>query len=100
MVEEEESLYEDKDIKITFFCRDPESHKVHILKSGSRYIFPRGVLREFATTSRDDLEKKINGMGSLILHDARKYGLSVDSIGMAIAQAYIEQEERFRREDL
>ena len=96
----EESLYEDEDIKITSFYRDPESHTIHILKPGNRYILNRGVLKELATTSRDDLEKKINEMNSSILHDARKYGLSVDSIGMAIAQAYIEEEERFRREDL
>ena len=96
----EEPLYEDPDLKIAVFTKDPESHEIHILKSGMRYLLQRGILRELATTSRERLEDKLNRVNHAILDDARQYGLNADSIGLAIAQAYIEEEERFRREGL
>ena len=97
---EKEPLYEDDKIKITVFAKDPEVHELHLLNPKSRYLLLRGTLRELARTPRKKLESKLNLVNSAMLYEAREQGLDAKDIGIAICQAYIEEEERFRREGL
>jgi len=96
----EEPLYEDDELKVTVFPKDSEAHELHLIKPKSRYLLLRGTLRELARTPRRKLESKLNLINSALLYEAREQGLDAKDIGIVISQAYIEEEERFRRQGL
>ena len=89
----EKPLYEDSQIKIDYLPGSIEDHTL-LIKPDGEYILPQGCLREFATTSRDKIEMKIRTLNELIVCDAVGQRLDIDSLGLAIAQAYIEEERR------
>lgn len=95
-IEDQQPLYEDPDIRIE---HHPTSHEEHLLSLLSRgeemnYIIQRNVLRTFATTPRHEVGGIMRRVNEGMVEDARQRGLSVDSLGYACAQAYIEQEKR------
>jgi len=96
---DERPLYEDPNIKIEPMPNSPDDHFIYFISKGqepSQYIILRGCLREFATTSRDNIGMKMKTLNELMVTDAANRGLSIDSLGFAIAQAYIEEERRIQ----
>lgn len=106
---EETPLYEDSAIRITpmprnpqehfiYFhnCRDEETHPLMQKPRVSRYLIPRGCLKEFATTSRDGLLRKLKNLNEDMVHDALSRGLSSEALGLAMTQAYNEEERCYR----
>ncbi|MBS3078562.1 hypothetical protein J4218_00395 [Candidatus Pacearchaeota archaeon] len=92
-------LYEDPQIRVRVNERSPEDHYLDLLGGGKEereYIIPRGCLRELATTTRDRFPLKIDTLNWIMLNDANERGLTADSIGFALAQAYIESERRYQ----
>ncbi len=105
---EESPLYEDGKLKITFLhSPEPEEedkivstedHEIWIKdKTQTRYALPRGCLNEFAQTERGRLESKLNNMNPEIKFTLEKNGLTIDSVHIAICQAYIKNEERYQK---
>lgn len=99
----ENPLYEDSQLKITLLSDadgnviSGEDHELWVKGKGKleRYAIQRGILKELARTSRDDfgtiLERTNSGIGFFL----NTVGLTYDSVGVAISQAYIEEQERF-----
>lgn len=89
-------LYEDPDIRIEHHPRSHEDHLLYLKRNGEElnYIIQRGILREIARTPRHEVEEIMRRINEIMVQDARQRGLSVDSLGYAIAQAYIEDERR------
>jgi len=96
----ERPLYEDPDIRIESMPESPQEHLLYLLRNGEElnYILPRSCLKDFATTPRPGLESKMRNINYDMVRDALNRGLSVDSLGVAIAQAYIEKERRWNDE--
>lgn len=95
----ENVLYADEDIEVGYLAHSPDDNYVAFLAGGhdrDEYILQRGILREFAETSRDGLTQKLNQVNEMILMDARQRGLTQDSVHVAICQAYIENERRYK----
>ena len=95
----ERPFYEDPELKIANSPYSFQDHTLYFIQSGQeegRYIIPRGCLEEFATTPRDRLELKLITMNETLVLHAIQRGLTIDSLGMAFAQAYIEQERRYK----
>lgn len=92
----ERPLYEDLDIKIDHHPSSHEDHLLYLLRGGEEmnYLIQRGILRTFATTPRHEVGEIMNRVNSFMVEDARQRGLSIDSLGYACAQAYIEDERR------
>ena len=57
----------------------------------------RSILKDLALTPRPDLERRLNTVNSIIVSDLKSFGLSVDSLGLAMAQAYIEKEKQHEK---
>ncbi|HLC78616.1 MAG TPA: hypothetical protein VJH92_05830 [Candidatus Nanoarchaeia archaeon] len=97
----EEPLYQDEDMKITLLSdvdgniKSGEDHELWLIKSGNRYIIQRGILKQLARTSRDDLGTLLERINPGIGISLRDAGLTYDSVGVAISQVYIEEQERF-----
>lgn len=112
---EEEPLYEDSQIKVTYLHGsrseressrvDAGDYELWIKKDSGeeyrRYLLPGGILRILACTSRNDLKRRLDTVNQNIRGDLEKSnsGLNIDSIGMALAQAYIVEQERSVCED-
>jgi hypothetical protein len=95
----ERPLYQDSEIKIEMHPRSHEDHLLYLCSWGEEelnFIIPRGCLRELATTPRDRLELKMRNLNSDMVEIAFSRGLTPDSLGLAIAQAYIEDERRIQ----
>ena len=91
-------MYEGSNIRIE---HHPTSHEDHLLFLCSRgeelqYLIPHGCLREFATTSRDRMGLAMRCMNSDMVDEAERRWLSVDSLGLAMAKTYIEEERRYQ----
>jgi hypothetical protein len=95
-MDKQKPLYEDPDIKIEHHPRSHEDHLLFLMSGGEElnYIIQRGILEEIATTPRHRVKEKMRRVNELMVEDAYSRGLSVDSLGFAMAQAYIEQERR------
>lgn len=96
----ESPLYEDSEIRIEVMHSNPEAQIIYFVneKFGEavHYVIPRGILEEFATTPRDGIESKMMNFDEHMVHDARNRGLTIDSLHISIAQAYIEEEKRYQ----
>lgn len=107
MVKTNPTLYGDRQLKITYLLDQKgkitsiEDHELWILDANAqtqRYILPRSTLKEFARTPRDKLEQRLENLHPGIYLTLRnKTSLTIDSIGVAIAQAYIEELRRLER---
>ena len=87
-----EPLYEDGQIVI-HYCMNHNG--AHILNIGDgSYFLDAGILDDLATTPRGDLTGKLDSVNPAIVRDARQHGMSVDSIGMALAQARVRELEK------
>jgi len=96
MTKKEEPIYQDNQLKIEFHA----SEEYFLLlkdKKGKEtsYLLPRGILQELAQTQRGGIERKIGAFNEEILHAAKQEGISVDSLHVALCQAYAEEERRF-----
>lgn len=89
----EKPLYEDSQLLVDYLPNCIEDHFL-LIKPDGNYIIPRGCLEDFARTSRDRLKSKMMTLHEFMVREAREKGLSVDSLGLAIAKAYIEEERR------
>lgn len=91
-------LYADSDIRIEHHPISYEDHLLFLLREGEelQYLIPHGCLREFATTSRDRLGLAMASLNRDMVNEAGRRGLSIDSLGLAIAKAYIEIERRYQ----
>jgi hypothetical protein len=89
-------LYEDPEIRIDHHPNSHEDHLLYLLSKGEEinYLIQRGILKTLATTPRHEVEVIMRRVNETMVEDARCRGLTVDSLGYAIAQAYIEQEKR------
>ncbi|MEK6917327.1 MAG: hypothetical protein AABW51_00075 [Nanoarchaeota archaeon] len=103
------TLYEDSQIRVTYLL-SPETGKEEDIISAedhelwvkerrgewNRYMIGRGILKELARTSREDRGRKLETIhpGIRIELELLGTGLNIDSLGVAISQAYIEDEER------
>jgi hypothetical protein len=97
----ERLLYRDFEMTIDALPNSPEDHYITFHTIGHkdcRYIIQRGVLRELATTSRDGLGSKMMTSNESMVRDAKERGLSVDALGVAIAQAFLEEDRRYQEE--
>lgn len=95
-------LYQDAQISIDLLRNDRgrNINKYEILMcepKQTRYILPRKVLNELATSSRPDIAKKLETMYPELLNDLEQRNLTYGSIGVAICQAYIEDGRRFEK---
>jgi hypothetical protein len=98
-MEQNPILYQDRDMRVEHHPTSHEDHLLFLLSNGGeelQYIIPRGCLREFATTSRDRLELAMRCMNGDMVDEAERRGLSVDSLGLGMAKAYIENERRYQ----
>lgn len=97
-MEQNPVLYEDKDIRVEHHPTSHEDHLLWLLSGGEplNYIIPRGCLNEFATTSRDRMYLAMRAMNRDMVEEAERRGLGVDSLGLAMAKAYIENERRYQ----
>ncbi|MDD5651435.1 MAG: hypothetical protein PHF86_13640 [Candidatus Nanoarchaeia archaeon] len=92
-------LYKDDKLEINYL---PNCIEDHFLSIGNKrgYAIPRGILKELARTPRGGIERKINNFNESILSVLGQEGISVDGLHVAICQAYIEEEERYKSVDL
>ena len=91
-------LYEDSDMRIE---HHPTSHEDYLLfllsgREELQYIIQRGCLEEFATISRDRMGLAMRCMNRDMVDEAERRGLGVDSLGLAMAKAYIEKERCYQ----
>jgi hypothetical protein len=101
----EETLYQDSQIRIVTSKDNSREQHLQLLRSNGilarEYKIPKGSLRDIATTPRDKLPDKLyNILDRLIGVDALSLGLNIDSVGLAIAQAYIKYEEHLQDEEV
>ncbi len=97
-MEQNPILYEDRDMRIEHHPTSHEDHLLFLLRNGEElnYIIFRGCLREFATASRDRMGLAMRTMNRDMVDEAERRGLSVDSLGLAMAKAYIEDQRRYQ----
>lgn len=80
-------LYEDGQMKIE---DSPQGENSHVLWIGNgQYFLERNVLKELARIPRGSLEGRLNCINPEIMRAAKRAGLDVDSIGIALLQARI-----------
>ena len=94
----EKPLYQDPDISIEPMLSSPEDFIFYFRDSKEEcphYIIPKGCLRDIATTPKDKLEAKIMDVNYLMVKHAHERGIDIVSLGLAIAQAYIEERKRY-----
>src|SRR3989344_6699218 len=94
-------LYQDHEISISLL-KDPEGkilgdeHEVLFCEpKQTRYILQRHVLETLANSPRPRLLERLETMHPGISYDLEQRGLTSDSVGFALCQAYIEEERRF-----
>ena len=95
MTKKEEPIYLDDRLKIEFYAS--EEYFLYLKdKTGEErgYLLPRGILQELAQTKRGGIESKINAFNEEILYAIKQEGISVDSLHVALCQAYAEEERR------
>jgi hypothetical protein len=99
-------LYEDRQLKVTYQMDfdgnvvSVEDHELLIkISEGDydRHLIQRGGLKELAFTSRDDLEGKLRLINKNIPLALLQFSINPEAVGMALAQAYIEDEKRHKR---
>ncbi len=96
----ENPLYEDSQLKITLLIDSDESlwggdkYELWLSKTGNQYVFQRGILKQLARTSRNDIGTFLERLHPGIGISLRDCGLTYDSVGMAISRAYLEKGER------
>lgn len=87
---EPEILYEDKQqLKVIY---DSKNGAYHLCIDNNSYVFL--YLDELARSPSGSLTRKLDLINPAIVHDARQHGMTVDSIGMALAQARISELEK------
>ena len=93
---DEKPLYEDPDITIDYMRSSPQYHVLILHKEveATSYLFGRGVLKDGARTPRHKLEGFLKNYNEPMVIDAEMRGLNADALGVAIAQAHIEEERR------
>lgn len=94
-------LYQDTDMEIGVTPDSPQDHYIRFIGGGFepvKHLIPGGCLEDLATTQRGRFESKISNINGSIIIDALSRGLTIDSLGMGIAQAYIEQEKRYQND--
>jgi hypothetical protein len=95
----ERPLYKDPQISIEPKPESPEDFFLYLFRDSKeeckRYAIPKGCLREIATTPRDGLELKIRAINESMVSYANEKGISIEALGLAIAQAYIEERKRY-----
>lgn len=74
-------------------------HEIYILPSNERYCLPRGTLKGFRRSSRDDLELKLQVIMPRVFDNLHNNDLTLDSIRYAIVQACLEEEHRVNIEE-
>ena len=95
MTKKEEPIYQDEQLKIEFHAS--EEYFVCLKdKTGEEtgYFLPRGVLQELALTKRGGIERKLFNSNERLLHAIKEEGISIDSLHVALCQAYAEDERR------
>jgi hypothetical protein len=93
---EDRVLYEDSNIKITTFPKDPESHELHF-KRGNTYLLQRGILKELSRTPLKKLKGKLDNLNPEICFvECRDHSICPNTIGWAIGQARITEVENER----
>jgi len=92
----EKPVYQDNQLKIEFHAS--EEYFLYLKdKTGEErsYFLPRGILQELAKTKRGGIESKIHAFNESILNAIEREGISVDSLHVALCQAYQEEQERY-----
>ena len=103
VAQEERSLYQEDRLKVTYFPRNPDEHRLcvgEIVAGNYRtYVLQRGVLQELATTQAGELEKKVNILANGMLSvDLKQQGIGMDKLHIALCQAVIEEQKRFTQD--
>jgi len=98
-VQDNPVLYQDPQIEVKFNPKSPEDHILYLHKPGGEegmgFHIPRRCLEELAKTPRDKAEEKMKTLNDIMVRYTEDLGLSVDSLGYAMAQAYIEEKRRY-----
>jgi len=92
----EKPIYQDNQLKIEFHAS--EEYFLYLKdKKGQEngYLLPRGILQELAKTKRGGIESKIHAFNEGLLYAIKQEGISVDSLHVALCQAYLEEEEKY-----
>ncbi len=95
----EKPLYQDEQLRIDYLPTSVDDHVLFIKDhSGEerQYIIQRGILRDMARAQRGTLERMIGTFNHMLLFALRKEDIGIDSLHVAVCQAYAEEEERVR----
>ena len=98
MAKKEEPLYQDEKLKIDYHPTSIDDHLVYLKRKDGEeygYIIQRGILRELALTKRGGIERKLFNSNETLLDAIKQEGISIDSMHVALCQAYHEQERRY-----
>ena len=99
MAEKEKPLYEYSEIIIDSLPHSPQDHYVAIIGGNVKrieYLIQRGILKEFANTTSDEIGSKMKSLDEMMVMDAIDRGLTVNTLHNAIVQAYNEEERRYQ----
>ena len=106
--QKEPPLYEDEQLKIDYLVgpkgeRITDEHEIHVAQQNNwthptGYILQRHVLQDLATRPNRDLSP-LERMHSGISLDLRQNGLTLESVGLAICKAYMEEQRRYEALD-
>ncbi|MFA5856556.1 MAG: hypothetical protein WC867_04310 [Candidatus Pacearchaeota archaeon] len=94
------TLYEDSKISVITSKTDSNNYALYLqFPNGTfRYFdIPKETATEIINTNRDCLENKIDSVNPDIMKIAKSIGLISDSIGLALAHAKFEEDERLLR---
>ena len=98
MIDDREPLYEDEQIKIGYFDNESWDYLLEIKSTShpNNYcgFLPKRVLKKIAETPRGKLENKLEAVSPKI-KDYLKSDLSIDSLHIALCQAYQEEQNRY-----
>ncbi len=98
----QEPLYEDETLRIEYHPQSSVDHILYVKKDGDEFglHIPRGILKDMAHTKRGMLEEKISPFNRYFVSDVVDAGVSVDGLHVALCQAHIAEEERYRNVSL
>ncbi|MBS3094166.1 hypothetical protein J4474_00735 [Candidatus Pacearchaeota archaeon] len=97
LTSERKPLYQDSRIKVDYLPNAIEDHELITDDGDGPYlILQRGILEQCARTSRDRFPELIERITNFTFTPSlNESGLTLDSIHVAICQAYMEQERRY-----